>query len=84
MSDKPISIGDLVWIVGCSNPNMMQHLGKIGKALFYSSMVGGCWEVEGAAPDLRGAPCLWATKHLRRIDPNNLSEDLPTKEELSV
>lgn len=82
MSDKPISVGDLVMIVGCLDPTMKHHLGKIGKALGKSQNFTDSWFIDGATRTIYGTSCSWKSRHLKRLDPGDLSEDVPTSEEL--
>ena len=84
MSDRPIQVGDLVMIVGCTNQRMMQHLGKIGAVLAPSKFYDNAWLVEGAEFSTWGVPCSWRQRHLKRLDPDALKDDVPTREELTA
>ena len=84
MADKPIGVGDLVMVVGCLNKKMKHHIGKIGRVYAPSSIHKNHWVVEGVDLDINGLSCSWCYEHLKRLDPDALKDDVPTKEELTA
>jgi hypothetical protein len=91
MSDKPISAGDLVYvakITHCGCPVKLGVpfvVGKICRSL--GSTCPLCGHVDRTPYDLAldetGQPMCGAWR-LKRLDPDNLKDDVPTGEELTV
>ena len=85
MSDRPIQVGDVVLILGCLNKSMVCHIGKVGRALDNGGVFGpDHWLVEGAIRALDGTEGWWHSRRLKRLDPDALKDDVPTREELTA
>ena len=90
MSDKPISVGDLVMVVrknycGCDKGiGRIFRVAKIDRSRFRNWCIwcGVFSEPQDQAVSTEGvAAQLW---RLKRIDPDALKDDVPTKEELTA
>lgn len=82
MSDKPIEVGALVMIVRTRNPLLREHLGKVGKVLRPCNIYPDSWDVEGAERIKNGELCSWTPYTLKRLDPPETGDSLPTRRDL--
>lgn len=92
MSDKPIGVGDLVVVVrACEYCGNNTHLGYVFcvRWVGYSDGSMDCCEngygdAEWSADDEASGDGAWPTSWLKRLDPDALRNDTPTKEELTA
>ena len=94
MSDKPIAVGDLVMVVRW--PCCGSALGRVGVVRGFDRVAidGGCVKCTGrkdahfgatpAAAVQVGKNTLWPVAWLKRLDPDALKDDVPTREELTA
>ena len=89
MNDKPIQVGDLVMVMrpGCNNNN----LGRIFKVLAIRALSRECRSCGTFHGDPAGTLAAvhdlntggaFALQRLKRLDPDSLKDDVPTKEEI--
>lgn len=67
MSD--IKVGDLVVIIGGSNPNSLEHIGKIATVLELSNVFPGHWRLEPPTISSNGKLMSWHPKDIKRVPP---------------
>lgn len=90
MSDKPISVGDLVMVVRASS--CCGHTQGMGLAFCVEYLQGGpntchaCGDHQQHSMDawFSGAKISFPVYRLKRIDPDALKDDIPTREELTA
>ena len=91
MSDKPISVGDLVMVVRPTPCGCSAGLGKIFKVTIIDrsplpNKCASCGQLFGPHDQARNrSERLGAALYrLKRLDPDALKDDVPTKEELTA